>query len=309
MNRRELFGLGAGILGGAATPTSHATFPPRRIAEEIPFGDVTARPDPLPAPREWPVAVAFVLADGVSVPDLFGPWSVFQSVRLPSHTQPPFLPYTVADSGAAIGASGGLQILANYTCEAAPLPKVLVVPGSHPPSVAMLGWIRLASRQTDVTMSVCTGAFTLARAGLLKGRCATTHHNAYTDLAMQFPDVVVRRGMRFVESGNLATAGGQGCGIDLALRVVERYLGRAAAAETALYMEYQGQGWTDMHSNLVFSRHHVSTPAHPLCPVCEMSVDTRIASHSTYRRQTYYFCMAAHKAAFDAAPARYLEAL
>jgi YHS domain-containing protein len=40
-----------------------------------------------------------------------------------------------------------------------------------------------------------------------------------------------------------------------------------------------------------------------------MSVDTRIASHTTYRRQTYYFCMAAHKAAFDAAPARYLEAL
>lgn len=46
MNRRELLGLGAGIFGGAAAFTSHATFPPQRIAEDVPLGDVTARPDP-----------------------------------------------------------------------------------------------------------------------------------------------------------------------------------------------------------------------------------------------------------------------
>lgn len=309
MNRRELLGLGAGIFGGAAAFTSHATFPPQRIAEDIPLGDVTARPDPLPTPRHWPIPVAFVLASGVSVPDLFGPWSVFQSVRLPSVTSAPFRPYTVADGAATITASGGLQIVANFTCEAAPAPKLLVVPGSFAPSEAMLGWIRQASRHTDLTMSVCTGAFTLARAGLLRGRDATTHHNAYTDLAMQFPEVVVRRGLRFVESGNVATAGGQGCGVDLALRVIERYFGRTVAAETALFMEYQGQGWTDSHSNLVYSRHRISSVAHPLCPVCEMTVDVKISSRTNYRGQTYYFCMPAHKAAFDAAPEEYLQAL
>lgn len=309
MNRRELLGLGAGIFGGAAAFTSHATFPPQRIAEDIPLGDVTARPDPLPMPQRWPIPVAFVLADGVSVPDLFGPWSVFQSVRLPSLKSAAFRPYTVADSAATITASGGLQMIANYTCQAAPAPKLLVVPGSLAPSEAMLGWIRQANQHTDLTMSVCTGAFTLARAGLLRGREATTHHNAYTDLAMQFPEVVVRRGLRFVESGNLATSGGQGCGVDLALRVVERYLGRTVAAETALFMEYQGQGWTDMHSNLVYSRRRISSGAHPLCPVCEMSVDMQTSSRTNYRGQTYYFCMPAHKAAFDAAPESYLQAL
>jgi len=54
----------------------------------------------------------------------------------------------------------------------------------------------------------------------------------------------VRRGLRFVESGpHLATAGGLTSGIDLALRVVERYFGRGAAERTAIYMEYQSKGW------------------------------------------------------------------
>jgi YHS domain-containing protein/putative intracellular protease/amidase len=307
MNRRELIGLGASIVSAAAL-NSHATYA-RRIAEDIPLGDVTARPDPLPAPRQWPIQVAFVVADGVSIPDLFGPWSVFQSVRLPSPTAAPFVPFTVADGLGPVTASGGLQIVPNYTCETAPAPRLLVVPGSREPSNVMLRWIREMSRQTDLTLSVCTGAFTLARAQLLRGRCATTHHNAYADLAMQFPEVVVRRGMRFVESGNIATAGGQGCGVDLALHVVERYLGRGVASETALFMEYQGNGWTDMRSNLAYSRHNVSSVAHPLCPVCEMSVDVKTASRSNYRGQTYYFCMPGHKSAFDAAPERYLEAL
>jgi len=85
----------------------------------------------------------------------------------------------------------------------------------------------------------------LAQTGLLNGKVATTHHNAYTELAMQFPQVHVKRGARFVEAGNIATAGGLSSGIDLALHVVERYFGRAVAQQTADYMEYQGTGWRE----------------------------------------------------------------
>jgi transcriptional regulator GlxA family with amidase domain len=93
-------------------------------------------------------------------------------------------------------------------------------------------------------MSVCTGAFQLAKAGLLSGKAATTHHDSLDRLAQQFPDIEVRRGLRFVESTpRLATAGGLSSGIDLALRVVERYFGRQTAERTAAYMEYQGRGW------------------------------------------------------------------
>jgi transcriptional regulator GlxA family with amidase domain len=90
---------------------------------------------------------------------------------------------------------------------------------------------------------VCVGAFLLASTGLLKDRSATTHHDFYDGFASQFPDVELRRGLRFVEQGKLMTAGGLSSGIDAALRIVERYFGRDVAGYTATYMEYQGTDW------------------------------------------------------------------
>jgi DJ-1/PfpI family len=78
----------------------------------------------------------------------------------------------------------------------------------------MLQWIRKSSVGTDVTMSICVGAIVLARTGLLDGKSATTHHDAYKHLAKEFPKIHLIRGVRFVEEGNLATSGGLACGID-----------------------------------------------------------------------------------------------
>ena len=90
-------------------------------------------------------------------------------------------------------------------------------------------------------MSVCTGAFVLGRAGLLDGRTATTHHDFWDEFQQRFPKVTLQRGSRFVEHERIATAGGLTSGIDLALRVVERYYGRETAVATAAYMEYEGR--------------------------------------------------------------------
>ena len=148
-----------------------------------------------------------------------------------------------------------------------------------------------------------------AKTGLLDGKSATTFHTAYADLAMQFPDIHVIRGARFVESGGVATSGGLSSGIDLSLRVVERYFGRETATKTAYELEYQGQGWKDPHSNQVYAERREPTAAHPLCPVCLMDVDARTAPSSVYRRSTYYFCTLAHKVSFDKAPDVFVEAL
>ena len=96
---------------------------------------------------------------------------------------------------------------------------------------------------TDVTISVCTGAFQLAKAGLLSGKSATTHHDFIDRLAKMYPDINVKRGLRFVEGEKISTAGGLTSGIDLALRVVDRYFGRETAQNTAFYMEYQSKQW------------------------------------------------------------------
>jgi transcriptional regulator GlxA family with amidase domain len=204
-----------------------------------------------------------------------------------------------------------MKIIPDYTFANAPVPKVIVIPAQSAqsdPSKAMQEWLRKSAKTADVTMSVCTGAFVLANSGLLSGKAATTHHSAYKQMAMNYPDIQLKRGARFVDNGNIATAGGLSSGIDLALHVVERYYGHAVAENTAYQMEYQGKGWTDPNSNQVYAAKLVSTDEHHLCPVCDMDVDKADSPKSVYKGKTYYFCMPSHKQAFDATPDRYLAA-
>src|ERR1700751_4329200 len=108
---------------------------------------------------------------------------------------------------------------------------------------------------------------------------------------MQFPEVRLIRGARFVEAGNLATSGGLSSGIDLSLRVVERYFGRDVAVQTAYYLEYQGQGWMDPNSIRIYPSRQLSTATHPLCPVCPIEVDPpRRRPQPTVTRRTTSAC-------------------
>jgi transcriptional regulator GlxA family with amidase domain len=296
MKRRELLQRSAALGWIAAFPVSAR-------AASVLGGDAT--PMPLVPPAREAVPVAFLVSDGAVVIDFCGPWEVFQDAIVSGRDADAFKLYTVAETTRPITASGGLKIVPDYTFEKAPAPKVIVIPAQGGHTEKAIDWVRRASKTTDVTMSVCTGAFLLAETGLLSGKSATTHHSSYKTFAMAFPDVRVNRGARFVEEGNLASAGGLSSGIDLALRVVQRYYGRDAADQTAFQMEYQGQGWLRADSNEVYARERVSTAEQPLCPICDMDVDPKTAPHSVYRGKDYYFCSADHKASFDAAPAKF----
>jgi transcriptional regulator GlxA family with amidase domain len=200
-------------------------------------------------PSKGSIPVAFVLTEGATMIDFAGPWEVFQDVTIESRgatpdDQSPFRLYTVSDTRAPIGISGGMKVIPDYTFDDAPAPKIVVIPAQGGKSDKMLAWIRKASTESDAVMSVCTGAFKLAATGLLDGKSATTHHDFYDAFQQRYPAVKLVRGKRFVESGpQLFTAGGLSSGIDLALHVVELYFGRAVAASTAKYMEYEGKGW------------------------------------------------------------------
>lgn len=302
MNRRDLLKRSAMVGLAAGIPVLTALASAENSAEQAQStaaanaaGD---RPSPLPAPTSGWLPAAFVLGDDAEVLDFCGPLEVFAGA-VTKDGKPLFAPYMVAGTKNPVTVGGGMKVVPEYTFANAPQPKVIVIPAMNRMTAPfeMYEWIKTASKATDVTMSVCNGAFVLAKTGLLSGKSATSHHGGYFRFAAEFPDVRLKRGARFVEEGNLASAGGISSGIDLALRVVQRYLGRDTAAEVADGMEYQGKGWLDPNSNEAYSRLPAFTEEHPVCPVCLADADKSI--RSSHNGKNYYFCSAYDKDVFD----------
>jgi transcriptional regulator GlxA family with amidase domain len=237
MNRRTF--LANSITLGGATALLPAA---KAIAAEEAVKGLVIEKSKLSLPSGGSIPVLFPISVGLNVIDFSGPWGVFESVQVSGANERPFRLFTVAESADIVVSGSGLKLVPHFTFANAPEPKVVVIPAQHG-SDAMREWLRKIAGTADVTMSVCTGAFHLAKAGLLSGKTATTHHEFLDKLEREFPDVHVKRGVRFVENEKISTAGGLTSGTDLALRVVERYFGRATAQATATYMEYDGKGW------------------------------------------------------------------
>jgi transcriptional regulator GlxA family with amidase domain len=192
-------------------------------------------------PDEHPT-VAFVLTRNANVIDFSGPWEVFQDAS--------FRLYTVSDSRDPVSLTGGLKVVPEHAFADAPDPDIVVV-GAQSGSPAMIDWLKRVSARATV-MSVCTGAFKLGTAGLLDGHPATTHHEFFDQFQKQFPNVQLRRGVRWVQSSDrVYTAGGLTSGIDLALHLVAKRLGDDAARQEAFYMEHSGDGWKEPTSTPV----------------------------------------------------------
>lgn len=297
MKRSELLGSAAGFgLIAMASPSQTAAA----------SAGAHAQISPLVPPNDG-VPVAFLLSDMAVMIDFAGPWEVFQDAHVVGRSQPAFNLYTVAETTKPITVSGGAKIEPAFSLGDAPAPKVIVVPAQSNPTPAVKDWLVKMAGQADLVMSVCTGAFVLAQAGLLDGRAMTTHHSAFTMIAMNYPNVTVVRGTRFVDDGGIATSAGLSAGIDLALHVVARYYGVEAAKLTAYDMEYQSGSWLDA-GNAAYRTPPVARAGDAICPVCWMEIARASSLTLSYRGVKYYFCMPAHEQVFASAPQRFLSA-
>jgi putative intracellular protease/amidase len=232
--------------------------------------------------KDRQIDVAFVVAPGAELVDIAGPWGVFEYSTSPASGRSPFALSLVAATTEPLALSGGMRVVPERTFADCPSPDLVVVPaiGVDFPD-ALLDWLRTAHSQAVVTMSVCNSAFALAAAGLLDGRTATCHHGSYRLMQALYLDVIIERGLRWVDHGDIATAGGLTSGTDLALRVVERLLGSEAAQRAASDLEYFGNGWRDPSVNAPFATDPTPPPGLALDPICGMTVSPANAISAT----------------------------
>jgi len=198
------------------------------------------------APDGYTRNVAIVVYEGVELLDFAGPGEVFGAASGfgRDRGRSAFNVYTVAVSKNPLS-SGFVKITPAYDVDDAPRPDIIVIPGGNTgallDSPKFMAWLKATQANAEVTLIVCTGAFTVAKLGLLDGKQVTTFYGAIDSLRRQTPKATVIDGRRFVDNGSIITTAGVSAGIDGALHTVARLLGRAVADQTARYMEYR---WT-----------------------------------------------------------------
>ena len=182
--------------------------------------------------------------DQVEVLDFAGPYEVFtcaSRLHRRTHDTDLFRVLTIARTRAPVTARAGLPVVPDATFADHPPLDVAIVPGGVVTAELdcpdTLAWLTRLPAATPLVASVCTGAFLLAKAGLLAGRAATTHWEDIADLRAMFPGLDVREGVRWVDEGAVVSSAGISAGIDMSLHLVERLAGRALAERTARQMD------------------------------------------------------------------------
>ncbi len=174
--------------------------------------------------------VAILMFDGAEAIDYAAPYEVF--------TDAGYEVFTVGPASRPL--RSGLEVTPDYDFAHAPAAEVLVLPGGRVDTgdARIVDWIKARSAGAQVVMSVCNGAFWLAKAGLLDGLAATTIAHRIDELQAAAPKTRVVRDRRWVDNGKIVTTAGLSSGLEGALHVVETLSGEAKARQVALDLEY-----------------------------------------------------------------------
>ena len=192
------------------------------------------------------LTVGILIFDDVEVLDFCGPFEVFSVARPAGKYGDEFKLFnvvTIAEEDRIITCRGGLLVKPHATTENHPPLDILVVPGGQGTrrerhNQRLLDWIARQDQHTNLTTSVCTGAFLLAERGLLDHHRATTHWSSVEWMRGTYPAVEMVADTRVVDEGHIITSAGISAGIDMSLYVVSRLHSVDVAEWTARQMEY-----------------------------------------------------------------------
>jgi putative intracellular protease/amidase len=215
--------------------------------------------DPAPAEAK---KLGILVFPGVQVIDFTGPYEVLSGAT--SKGKKLFDVVTVGLTSEMFRAGSpenGLRMLPDVSIDDCPRLDVLVIPGGEVGAVEesskAMEWIAKAVREAGCVMSVCNGAFVLAKGGHLKNQPATTFHYFIDDLAEAEPTCTPVYDQRFVDNGKIITTAGLSSGIDGALHLVERYGSRYDAEQRALGLEYNWQPELNWARANLADRHYI----------------------------------------------------
>jgi transcriptional regulator GlxA family with amidase domain len=189
-----------------------------------------------PAPAAPPLrTVGFLVLPGVYNSELMAPYDVLDHVRFRTKDAPRV--FTVAPKAGPLRTFEGLTLTPHYSFADAPPIDLLVVPSAEHnmdrdlEDAALIAWVRETGRKAKLVLSLCDGAFVLAKAGLLDGLEATTFPGDQDRFATMFPGVKLQRGVIFVHDGKAVTSVGGARSYDPAMYLVERLYGEDARAK------------------------------------------------------------------------------
>ncbi|MDV2378849.1 DJ-1/PfpI family protein [Vibrio cholerae] len=190
--------------------------------------------------------IGIYIYDEAEVLDFSGPFEVFSTARrLGAESWNVFL---ISETLEPIKARGGFTVLPDYSFQNHPqIDLLIVVGGVHTNEMNktnVLHWVTSVDKHVKHIASVCTGAFILANAGLLKGLAVTTHWEDIPELKQRFPDLVVMEEKRWVTTSKYTTSGGISAGIDMSLFLVSKFHSQSHAELVAHQMEYNWQKCT-----------------------------------------------------------------
>lgn len=281
---------------------------------------------------EKPIKVAIFIYEGAEMLDFVGPTEVFGNAE-------GFEVFTVAISRDIVSPfpQKVLKITPDYSIDDCPKPDILVLPGGGGATdlvmanQKLIDWIKEVDKTSTLTMSVCTGAALLSKAGILDNKKATTHWGEVASLQERTPKAEILKDTRFVYDGKLLTTAGVSAGIDGALFAVQQLKGEAEAQRVATLMEYDY--WKPNMGLVVGAESKVTSGSKPQkihkenvkkavvskkktavvqvlkedCkdPICKMPIAKGATIVSVHKGKQFGFCSVVCKEMFDKNPAKF----
>jgi transcriptional regulator GlxA family with amidase domain len=186
--------------------------------------------------------IGIYIYDNAEVLDFSGPFEVFSTASRVCPAGNPFRVFLIGETGQVVTARAGYRVLPAYGFHRHPAIDVLIVVGGvHNEEMRkskVIHWISQQAKKAKLVASVCTGAFLLAEARILKTQNVTTHWGDIVNLRESYPDLTVHKSSRWIDEGSVVTSGGISAGIDMSLHLVSKLHSSELAKKTARQMEF-----------------------------------------------------------------------